>query len=327
MRSPTSSPRCKAICIVLSAAVIATLLVTVASTASAAHIPSTYTKTTTLTAGPGHGWEKTNTNCNRWGFGCFGGKFYMARGNRAADATWDFGDLQGTFQLYKEQHAGTPKNLTGTFRISVLEKRTGDETYRTAFKEVWNHNNRGGFFGSTTKIELDGRVKVQLEVITGRVTARKMRLKFVDLLPELKDAAKSLCRAGVVKAMKRWVSIPAALGAASIVVYTAPLIAAKVGGAAGAKLLAPKAASVLAWELPGPATAEDFVKGEIAGWVLGAVRNFFLGEWRRLMRLWDDAVRDNQYDCRYLKAPWYNFTTNGYGSYANDLAEIYGRRR
>ena len=74
------------------------------------------------------------------------------------------------------------------------------------------------------RIELDGQVKVELEPLSGFVMARRVKLKVVNLLPELIPAARKLCDAGVIEALKWWVAIPTSLAAAVVIVYAAPLV-------------------------------------------------------------------------------------------------------
>ena len=284
-------------------------------------IPRTATTTQSLQKTPSRQWKLEDTNCSKYRW-CWGDDFYTVwakRSNGLADkATWYFGDLQGTFRLYKEEHKGSPAQK-GTYRIRVYEKRTGDGSYRLRYSNHWRNRNRGGFWGGGGQIELDGRVKVELQPVSGFVTARKMRLKFVDLLPELKPEARRMCEAGVATKLKPWATLPTALAAAVVLVYAAPLVFG--GGIAALKL---RAAKVLARAIPG-VTVEDIVKDEIQDRVLERVKDYLS---RKVGGIWNDAVDSYQYGCIYFRASWlYLGIARGYGSYADDVAKIWNARR
>ena len=280
-------------------------------------------------------WTKHGSNCGAWGCG---DDFWVTT-KKGAKAAWYLPNMQGvyTFGRTLGKHFridginGYP--ATGTVKWTIWEWRKGSSSYRKVrtFTPNSQRDRLGWWTYNRTRIELDGAVKIIAEALESgeRVGVQHVRLNHVDVLPELKKAAQEMCKAGVVKALLPTVAIPAALGAAVVVVYAAPLISAKVGGAAGAKLLAPKAAELLSLAIPGTAiTAKDFVKGEIASWIIDRVRDFLSDVWQVLLEIWDDAIESYQYGCNQFEAGLeYLGITRGYGNYADDLAETYGRRR
>ncbi len=307
----------------IAIAIVASMLVVTerpASSQTVSGTPRTSDTTIKLHEAPSQQWKLEDTNC-KWGW-CRGSHFYTVRARRAnglaTKATWYFGDLQGTFKLYKQEHKGSPDHVSGQSRIRVYEKRTGDSKYRLRYEVIWNNRNRGGFWGGK-RIELDGRVKVELQPLSGFVTARSMKLKFVDLLPELKPLARRMCEAGVVKALKPWAAIPLAVGAAVVLVYAAPAVFG--GGVAALKL---RAAQVLAWAIP-DVTPEDIAKDKIQDWALKKVKSYLS---RELGGIWDNAVSSYRYGCRDFRNGLASlYPLIGYGKYADDVAKIWNARR
>ena len=248
------------------------------------------------------------------------GGSYMRTSTRGAKATWNLGDVQGVYQFHRLLRGDGSHN--GRVKWTIYERRAGESNYRK-MQEYRPSSQRGRenwWWYKNLTVELDGHVRITAENITGTIAVDDVRLKQVDLLEEMKPAAKRLCEAGVIKGLMPWVAIPSSIAAAAVAVYAVGYVA----GAGGKAWLSTRGAELLAKAVPGT-TAADYAKEQLQDWVVDRVLEY-LG--RELGRIWDDAVESYQYGCNYFKAGWdYLGVTRGYGSYANDLAPLWGARR
>ena len=282
------------------------------------------------------GWSKHGHNCGSWGCG----DDFWVTSTKGVTAEWYLPDIQGVFtfswNLGKnfriDNKNGHP--ATGTVEWTIWERRVDSRSYELVhtFYPSSQRDRLGWWTYSDVRIELDGAVKIiaKAKEHGKRIGVKDVRLDHIDVLPELKEAAIELCKAGVVKALNITATVPSALAAAVVVVYAAPHLSSGVGGIAGAKLLTPKALGLLIPAIlpDGPATAKEWVEGVIEDWVIDLISGFLSGVWDKLNEFYTKAVESYQHGCRHFKAPLYYFgITLGYGNYADDLAETYGRRR
>ncbi len=264
-------------------------------------------------------WTKHGTNCGFWG--CHGGDHYFTD-KKGATAWWFLPDLQGEYRLdikFPKGTNGGDRESTARVRYKVWEKRTGKNNYSVVATYTTSQQGLSGWLGWARHVQLDGKVLISAEVLSGYAGVADVKLTFKDLLPEMIPSAKKLCEVGVIEALKPWVAVPTAVAAAVVVVYAAPIV---LGGGKAALTL--RAAQALKKVIPG-VTVEDLVKDEIQDLVIEKVTSYLTSE---LGSIWDEAVESYQYGCDDFRASWmYLGITRGYGNYADDLAEIWSGRR
>ena len=280
------------------------------------------------------GWIRMDDNCGFW-LGCRD-HYYIGTGH--ATATWYMGDLQGVFTFAWKNPKDSVTNLRGHAVWKIYEKRTGSNSWRhvkTFRPNVQSEQKPDRWWGyRNSRLELDGQVKIEVShdhnKRYGSIGIRRARLKFVDILPELKPAAIEMCDAGVVKALSLATAIPLSVVAATIIVAVAP-----AGASAIATSLSKEGLRRLV-EYGAKKSAEAFgiwagqkaagVDDPISKLTLVDAATELAVDWAE--NIWTSAVESYKYGCHELQADWmYLGITRGYGNYADDLAEVFGRRR
>ena len=296
-------------------------------------------------------WQKYNDDCGFWRCGSH---YYLGAGSDLS-ATWNMGDLQGVFLFSWKNPKDKISHLTGRPIWKIYEKRTGTNNWRLVKKFTPNPQNNGerdvwwGF--PDYRLELDGQVMITVAngKPYGSLGLRYVRLRFIDVLPELKPAAIELCKIGVEKALKVFASTALAIPAAVLVVTLAPVVAkvitAKTISALKAlsKSISTKGLSLLTEAAPyvmkgisSKVNNISFRVGQVIGgsdWdetdsIFAAMRKIkdYVVNWAG--NIFENAVDSYSYGCREFRAgKEYLNITRGYGSFADDLAKVYGRRR
>ena len=280
------------------------------------------------------GWIRQDDGCGF--FGC--NDHYYLSGDSKATASWYMGDLQGVFSFSWKNPKDTVSNLGGHPIWRIYEKRTGSDdwrlvkTFRPRPQSEQRPDRWWGYHSS--RIVVDGEVKVEVshdhDERYGVLGIRRVRLRFDDILPELKAAAIDACKIAVEKRLALTSAVPLSVMAATLIVYAAPAGASYVSTALSRKglaLLVERAATkagvnFASWAAQKIAGVDDPISGLT---LLEGVKDLvvdYAGD------IWSDAVDSYQYGCNDFKADWiYLGIARGYGEFADEMAELWGRRR
>jgi len=296
-------------------------------------VPTTSTVVSDTSSRSSSGWRKYDEKCT---FGYFCDHYYL--GSARGTATWHMGDLQGVFTFWWKNPKDGFTNLDGNAVWKIYEKRTGSNSWRhvrTFRPSPQSEQKPDRWWGyRDSRLELDGQVKIEVShdhnKRYGAIGIRRVRLNFVDILPELKPAAIKLCDARVVKVLSFAAAIPLSIVAATIIVAVAPAGASAIAtslSTEGLRTLVKAAAKNRAtafgiWAaqkaigVDDPISTLELVEGAV-GFVVA-----WAGD------VWSNAVKSYQYGCNNLEPDLKDlFISRGYGIYADDLAEVFGRRR
>ena len=274
-------------------------------------------------------WNRHDDGCGFWGCS----SHYYLGGGADIEATWHMGDLQGQFTFSWKNPKDRVNNLDGRPIWKIFERRHGTTSWRLVreFRPSAQRNQpRDQWRGyASSPMELDGEVKIVVsqdpDQRYGSLGIKRVRLRHVDVLPEHRQAAIDLCKIGVRSALSLVGGVTLSIAAAVLVVAAAPAGASAVSGA-----ISTRGATLLV-QLPGVATflqtLEDSGIGVQGFAEFVASATTAIVSWAG--NIYDGAVDSYQQGCRHYESEgWENIPgiVRGYGIYADDIAEVSGRR-